>query len=57
MRKITSKEGYTFIRNGENVGGTVYLGKYDSPDNYKEVSIEEWERMQEKEEETRNGED
>lgn len=44
IRTIIAKDGFTFIRDGVDVGSLIYLGKNDSPDNYKEVSIDELSR-------------
>lgn len=43
---ITPAEGYR-LTNGEVIaGGTVYLGKLDSPDNWREITIAEAEALE-----------
>ena len=43
---ITPAEGYR-LTNGEVIaGGTVYLGKLDSPDNWREITIAEAEAIE-----------
>lgn len=43
LNKIESKEGYVFIKRdkSEVYDNIIYLGKYDSADNYIEVTKEE----------------
>lgn len=38
--KLSASEGYT-LTNGETFGKEVYLGRNDSPDNWREVTDEE----------------
>lgn len=42
---ITPEEGYKFsnLDKSEMYEGSIYLGKYDSPDNYVEVTLTEYE--------------
>lgn len=44
VRKLTATNGMT-LYNGENLGKEVYLGKYDSPDNWREISDDEAESI------------
>ena len=43
LNKIESKEGYVFIKRDKSAvyDNVIYLGKYDSADNYIEVTKEE----------------
>ena len=45
MITLEAKEGYVYS-NGEVYGQTVYLSDLDSPDNWKEMSIEEAEQLE-----------
>lgn len=38
---LIAKEGYIYT-NGETSGYTIYLGIYDSPDNWQEMTEEEY---------------
>ena len=53
MRKpIYPKEKYAFVRKGENTPILVlYLGSYDSIDNYEEITEEEYNALLERDEE------
>lgn len=47
LRKLTASEGMV-LTNGESyssVGGDVYLGKHDSPDNWREITEEEYNKI------------
>lgn len=44
VRKLTATNGMT-LYDGENLGKEVYLGKHDSPDNWREISEEEAESI------------
>lgn len=47
IKKITASEGMV-LTNGEtysSVGGEVYLGKYDSVDNWHEITEEEYKKL------------
>ena len=49
--KIYAKEGY-ILTNGNNVYGYIIdLGKFDSEENYHEITIEEYENILKEEEE------
>ena len=41
IKKLTASSG-TVLTNGETYGKEVYLGKFDSPDNWWEISEEEY---------------
>jgi hypothetical protein len=41
LRKLTASSG-TVLTNGEAYGTEIYLGKFDSPDNWWEISEEEY---------------
>lgn len=45
IRKLTAAEGMT-LTNGEAYGKQIYLGCNDSPDNWREITDEEAERLQ-----------
>lgn len=45
LRKLTAAEGMT-LYNGEAFGKEVYLGKGDSPENWREISDAEAEEIQ-----------
>jgi hypothetical protein len=42
LRKLTASEGM-MLTNGEIYGKEIYLGVNDSPDNWHEVTVEEYE--------------
>lgn len=47
--RILKAEENMILTNGENfsdIGGEVYLGVNDSPDNWREITQEEFEQMQ-----------
>lgn len=51
MRELKAADGMV-LTNGKafsSVGGSVYLGVNDSPDNWYEITEEEYERIQSKE--------
>ncbi len=50
LRKLTATAGMT-LTNGEVFGKEVYLGKNDSPDNWREITDREAETLQTVEEE------
>lgn len=43
---LTAKEGYIYT-NGDTFGYNVYLGIYDSPDNWWEITEEEYQALKE----------
>ena len=45
LRKLTAAEGHT-LYNGEAFGKEVYLGKGDSPENWREIPDAEAEAIQ-----------
>lgn len=47
LNKIESKEGYVFSKKdkSEVYDNVIYLGKYDSADNYIEITKEEAEQL------------
>ena len=45
LRKLTAAEGMT-LYNGDAFGKEVFLGKSDSPDNWREITDEEAEAIQ-----------
>lgn len=47
--KLKAGEGM-ILTNGESYGEEVYLGALDDPDNWHEITKEEYERIQEQEE-------
>ena len=52
LRKLTAAEGYV-LTNGEAYGKEIYLGLYDSAENWHEITDEEYAQIlaaQEKEE-------
>ena len=49
IRKITANEGMV-LTNGESFSKEVYLGKFDSPDNWHEITEEEYNAIKEAEE-------
>ena len=44
LRKLIASEGFT-LTNGEAYGKEVYLGKYDSPENWHEITDAEYEAI------------
>ncbi len=44
LRKLTAAEGMT-LTNGDTCGKEVYLGKNDTPDNWREITDEEAEQL------------
>ena len=44
LRKLTAAEGMT-LTNGEAYGKEIYLGKNDSPDNWREITDAEYEKI------------
>ncbi len=46
--KLTPSEGMV-LTNGETYSTEVYLGKNDSPDNWHEIPVEEYEKILEQE--------
>lgn len=50
---IQANEGY-ILTNGATYGSTVYLGEQDSPDNWHEITIEEYQEIMAKEEQADN---
>ena len=58
LNKIESKEGYVFALKdkSEVYGNIIYLGKYDSADNYIEVTKEEATQIEKQIEEARRRE-
>ena len=53
IKRITASEGHV-LTNGEaysSVGGSVYLGKHDSAENWREITEEEYKAAIEKERE------
>ena len=41
LRKLTASAGFT-LTNGEVYGKEIYLGKYDSPENWREITDAEY---------------
>lgn len=41
LKKLTASEGHV-LTNGEVYGKEIYLGKYDSPDNWHEITDAEY---------------
>lgn len=56
LRKLTAAEGMT-LTNGEAYGKEIYLGVNDSPDNWHEISDEEYEKIVAKQEAEVQGND
>ena len=57
LRKMTANQGMV-LTNGEaysSVGGSVYLSKYDKPENWHEITEEEYNKLQEEKEVEING--
>ena len=50
LRKLTAGDGMT-LTNGDAFGKEIYLGKNDSPDNWREITDREAETLQAVEEE------
>lgn len=46
ITKLTAAQGQV-LTNGEAYGKQVYLGVYDCPDNWREISQEEYEKIME----------
>ena len=44
LRKLTASEGYV-LTNGEAYGKEIYLGIYDSPENWHEITDAEYEAI------------
>ena len=44
LKKITASEG-KILTNGEVYSKEIYLGKYDSPDNWNEITEEEYNKI------------
>jgi hypothetical protein len=44
IKKLTASEGMT-LTNGEAYGKEIYLGKYDSPKNWHEITDAEYEEI------------
>lgn len=59
MKTYVSKTGYVRRKNTEEVyeANTLYLGIYDSEDNYEDVSKEEYDEIVKTQEEELNGND
>lgn len=53
LRKLTATDGYV-LTNGEAYGKEIYLGVNDSPDNWHEITDEEYAEVLKAEEETAN---
>lgn len=49
--KLTASDGMV-LTDGEAVGKEIYLGKYDSPDNWHEITEAEAQEMMENQEES-----
>lgn len=54
LRKLTATEGYV-LTNGETYSKEIYLGVNDSPDNWHEITEEEYAEVLKAEEEQING--
>lgn len=44
LRKLTANDGMV-LTNGEAYGTEIYLGKTDSPDNWHEITQDEYEKI------------
>jgi hypothetical protein len=44
IRKLTASAGM-ILTNGETYSEEVYLGKYDKPENWQEITKEEYEKI------------
>jgi hypothetical protein len=44
LKKLTASDGYV-LTNGEAYGKEIYLGVNDSPDNWREITNEEYEEI------------
>lgn len=53
IRKITASAGYV-LTNGEAYGKEIYLGCNDTPENWHEITEEEYEEIMKKEAEELN---
>ena len=53
IRKLTADDGFV-LTNGVAYGKEVYLGKNDSPENWHEITNEEYQEILKKEEEMIN---
>lgn len=49
LRKLTASSGMV-LTDGESYGKEIYLGKNDSPENWREIAEEEYERITKEEE-------
>jgi hypothetical protein len=54
LKKITATDGYV-LTNGETYGKEIYLGCNDSPDNWHEITDEEYAEVLKTEESESNG--
>jgi hypothetical protein len=50
LRKLTASSGMV-LTNGESYGKEIYLGKNDSPENWREITEAEYQAILEKQEE------
>ena len=50
ITKLTASDGH-MLTNGETYGKEIYLGKFDSPDNWHEITEAEAQEMMKSEEE------
>lgn len=44
IKKLTATDGHV-LTNGEAYGKEIYLGKFDSPENWSEITEEEYEAV------------
>lgn len=51
LRKLTASDGM-ILTNGETFGKEIYLGVNDSPDNWREITDDEYEKLKIEEEAT-----
>ena len=49
LRKLTANDGMV-LTNGESYGKEIYLGKNDSPENWREISEKEYNAISEEQE-------
>ena len=49
LRKLTASDGM-ILTNGETFGKEIYLGVNDSPDNWREITDDEYEKLKIEEE-------